>query len=86
MKVLATFEHDGKAFEVRSYFDEQNQEHVARAYHNEKPVDGLVYTCQDETKQDMTNEKYEEMMIRVIKNDIETDRWAELVKLKIVNS
>ncbi len=100
MKVLATFQHDGKEFEVRSYFDEQNQEHVARAYSDGKPVDGIVYTCNKETYEDaqtkfdgtikadskskFNDNTVDEIFIDAIKDDIATDRWNKLVEMKLV--
>lgn len=80
MKTLETFKANNKDYEIRCWHDDFHREWIARAFSEGQAIEGFSYSCSDETFQDLGTDAYEKMMIRCIKDDVEGDRWAELVQ------
>lgn len=80
MKILDTFKHNGKVYEIRCWHDDLNHEWVTRAFCEGRAVEGFVYSCADETLEDLGVEAFNEMIIRSIKSDVVEDRWGQVVK------
>lgn len=80
MKILDTFNHNSKVYEIRYWHDDLHQEWVARAFCEGRAVEGFVYSCADETLRDLGVEAFNEMIIRSIKSDIAEDRWGQVVR------